>query len=328
MVNVLLVDVDSTKPNLALMKLSAFHKNLGRRIFLNQGCSPDKVFVSCIFKKNRSQALDLTKMFNCPVEIGGYGVNDKQLPFEVEHMRPDYSLYGTDYSMGYTSRGCIRKCPFCIVWKKEGEMRDHASIGEFWLPEHRKVMLLDNNFLASPKWKENIQFLVNHQLQVTFCQGLDIRLVNDDTALWLGLVDSRTMSFKSSMYYFAFDDPSIEDDVRRGVAKLGEHGIKPYRLTFYMLVGFNTTHREDMHRFKVLRELKTWPYVMKYNDDGKDIWLNHFDRWVNAYIFQKCSFEDYEPHRKVLDSSVYPSCPTRKAKLAENFLLKRDEKSV
>lgn len=301
---VLLVDIDSKIPNLGLMKLSAWHKNRGDQIIFREEVGQiDKVCISCVFSQNRSRALGIAKMFEgiCEVEIGGYGVNDNQLPHSIEHIMPDYSLYpNCDFSMGYTSRGCIRKCPFCIVWRKEGPMRDHASIGEFWNPKYKKLVLLDNNFLASPKWKENIEFLLIHQIPVTFCQGLDIRLINDENASWLRMVDSRTMSFKSKMYYFAFDDLAIEDDVRNGVELLKKHGIKPYRLTFYLLCGFNTTHDEDMHRFKVLRELGTWPYIMKYNDRSDDPWLNDFDRWVNARIHKKCSFEDYKPRKHPL----------------------------
>lgn len=306
MSKILLIDVDSKIANLALMKISAYHKNLGDRVFLNKGCSrPDKVYISCVFSQNRGKALGITKMFNCPVEIGGYGVNNAQLPHTIEHMMPNYSLYGIDFSMGYTSRGCLRKCPFCIVWKKEGIIRDHASISEFWNSNHKKCIILDNNFLASPQWKRNLEFIITHQLQVSFCQGLDIRLVNHENATWLAMIDSATISFISRMYYFAFDDPQIEDDVRRGVAILKEHGIKPRYLTFYVLCGFNTSHEEDMHRFMVLRKLGVTPYIMKYNDRKDDPWLNHFDRWVNAprHIYAICSFEEYSPYKKFVERS-------------------------
>lgn len=298
---ILLIDVDSTIPNVPLMKISAGHKNCGDHVFLNKGCDPDKVYISCVFSWNKAKALGIAKMFSCEVEVGGYGVSDRQLPSVIEHMMPDYSLYpNMDFSMGYTSRGCLRRCKFCIVWKKEGTIRDHASIGEFWNPSHRKLVLLDNNFLASPKWKQNIEFLITHRIATTFCQGLDIRLVNDENALWLSLVNSQTMSFGHRMYYFAFDDPALEDRVRKGVAILRKHGIKPYHLTFYLLCGFSTSHEEDMHRFKVIREWGAHPYVMKFNDRRDDVWLNHFDRWVNAHIYKACRFEDYKPLKNSL----------------------------
>jgi len=304
MANILLIDVDSTIPNLALMKISASHKLHGDQVALNRcsrGFNPEEVHVSCLFSKNRGKALGIPKMFNCPVKIGGYGVNNIQLPDRIEHIMPDYKLYpNMDFSMGYTSRGCIRKCPFCKVPSTEGHIRNHASIGEFWNPKHKKVILLDNNFLASPKWKENIEFLLNHQIKVSICQGLDIRLVNDQNAFWLKQIDSRTITFKTKMYYFAFDNPKIEKAVIQGVSILKSQGISPYKLTFYVLCGFNSSHEEDMHRFEILRSLGVNAYIMKYNDRKDDVWLNHFDRWVNRHFYKVCSFDDYKPRKQYL----------------------------
>lgn len=293
--NILLIDVDSKIPNLALMKISAWHKSQGDHVSFTTRGLVDKVYISCIFKWNRSHALGIAKMFKCEVDIGGHGVNDETLRDAVEHIRPDYSLYpGLDYSIGYTSRGCIRRCDFCDVWRFEGPIRDHASIGEFWDPVHKKVLLLDNNFLASPHWRDNICFLLEHELQVSFCQGLDIRLVNDENASWLNMIAARTMSFKSPMLYFAFDTPNIEKEVRSGIACLRDHSIPARNLTFYILAGHKTTHEQDMHRFEVVRSLGANAYIMKYNDRRDDPWLNHFDRWVNRHIYTVSPFEEYD----------------------------------
>lgn len=306
---VLLLDIDSKIPNLALMKISAYHKELGDQVALatsqaNFGdrqalVSPDEVYASCVFERNASRVLGIEKMFNCPVHVGGYGVNDNQLPNEIEHIMPDYDLYGIDYSMGFFSRGCIRKCPWCIVPKKEGTIRKHAPISEFWNPKHKKLVLFDNNLLACPEWEEALEFIVKNRLQVNFNQGLDIRLVDDEKAKWLSLVDFRTFTFETPMLHFAFDMPEIEDSIRRGVQILRKHGIQAYKLTFYFLCGFNTTHREDMQRFMVIRELGANPYCMKYNDRQDDEWLNHFDRWINAHppLYKVCTFNDYKPNR-------------------------------
>ena len=298
---VLLINVDSKIPNLPLMKLSAFHKENGDTVGTNI-VNPDKVSISCVFEKNKAKALGIAKLFNCEVEVGGYGVNDKQLPYEIEHIMPDYSLYAIHYSIGFTSRGCPRKCPWCIVPNKEGPIREHAPISEFLHPKHRKLVLLDNNFLASPKWKEKLEFIIKKRLEVNFTQGLDIRLIDDEKAKWLRLVKFRTLTFRTEMLHFAFDTPEIESEVRRGVAILKKHGIRPHKLTFYFLCGFNTTHEEDMHRFKVIRELGANPYCMKYNDRRDDEWLNHFDRWVNTHppLYKVCSFEDYRPVKNLL----------------------------
>lgn len=165
---VLLVQVDGKMPNLALMKISSWHKKQGDKVFLQNLINPDKVYISCIFSQNRAKALGIAKMFNCQVEVGGYGINDAQLPFDVEHTMPDYSLYGIRYSIGFTSRGCIRNCPWCIVPKKEGNIKDHAPINEFYVSAWKKLILWDNNFLASPRWYENLREIITRKIKVSF----------------------------------------------------------------------------------------------------------------------------------------------------------------
>jgi len=294
-------------PNLALMHISAGHKMKGDTVVLEKfgtnrrSFVPDKVYISCIFRENRSQALGIARMFTCPVEIGGPGVDLKTcLPPEIEHLMPDYSLYHADFSMGFFSRGCIRKCPWCIVPRKEGNIRKNAPITEFLYPTHKKLVLLDNNLLACPEWNEALTFIAKNKVKVSICQGLDIRLVDSEKAQALNKIHAYTPSFKTSMFYFAFDDITHEDQVRRGVAILNKAGIKSKRQTFYILAGFKEPYdfAEDMHRFQVIRELGANPYVMKYND-RKDIKiLNDFDRWVNYRLYTVCGFKDYDPNKK------------------------------
>lgn len=114
-----LIQVDGTMPNLALMKLSTWHEAKGDKVFLirTQTISKtlmnfDKVYISCIFEENRTRATELAKQFK-DAEVGGVGVGSNTLPDEVEHLMPDYDLYGCDFSFGFTSRGCMRKCEFC-----------------------------------------------------------------------------------------------------------------------------------------------------------------------------------------------------------------------
>lgn len=305
----LLIQVDGTWPNLALMKISRACKLLGYTVALIQmhgptlgliPFEPDWVYVSCVFSENKGYAHRLKEIFSKNhkvqgVQIGGPGTGTRTtLPDHMEHLMPDYDLYGIHYSIGFTSRGCFRKCPWCLVPKLEGRIRDHAPITEFWHPDHKQLILLDNNFLASPKWRDNLAFIHDHALLVNFSQGLDIRLINDDNAELLSTVRFRSPSFKSRYLYFAFDTPDIEDQVRRGVAILGHHGVKPFRLMFYMLCGYNTTHEEDLYRFNVLRELGCDMYIMRYNNRHDDPWLNHFTRWVNSRIYKSCALEDYD----------------------------------
>jgi hypothetical protein len=298
--NVLLVDIDSKIPNLALMKLSAHHKALGDRVYLNECSDPDITFVSCIFTWNRGKVT-----FYPEANLGGPGVSlIVTLPGHIEHTMPDYSLYGCDYSMGFTSRGCIRRCPFCIVPTKEGGIHDNAPVSEFLDPKHRKVMLLDGNLLAAPCCKDVLRELAHRGLLVNFNQGLDIRLVTDEIAALLGTCQYRSMSFRERRLCFAFDDPKLESLVIRGVERLAAAGIPPKHLMFYVLCGFDTTIQDDLRRVDVIRSLGADPYVMKYNNrQGAE--LNKLARWVNKRICEKVPFSDYtRQYRKTVEAQI------------------------
>jgi len=297
--NVLLIDVDSTGyPNLALMKWSAFFKARGDTVKLQVGddydprFKPDIIKISCIFTRNGPQARGIETLFP-NVEVGGYGVNGKQLPPEVEHLMPDYSLYGVKYCIGFTSRGCIRACKWCVVPKYEGAMRDNAPISEFYRPDFGKLILYDNNFLASPRFRENMNYLIENRVKVCFNQANDIRLVNDDNAELLAKVDYRDDQFKSKRHYFAFDSPEIEPEVLRGISTLRKAGIKPQYLMFYVLVGFDTTYEQDMHRIKLLIKEKTLPYVMCYNGRS-DLYYPDLKRWMNWGMYRYIPWVEYD----------------------------------
>jgi hypothetical protein len=295
---ILLAQVDGKMPNLALMKIANHHQQRGDTVELNYAVEPNLAYISCIFSRNRAKALGMAsfmRSLGIQVQIGGSGINlQVTLPDEIEHLMPAYDLWDVDYSMGFTSRGCIRSCPFCIVPQKEGMIRDNAPISEFLHPDHDKLILFDNNFLASPKWRQNLREIIDRGLKVNFNQGLDIRLINGDNADMLARSDFYSWHFRTKQLHFAFDDPAIEPQVRSGVATLESEGIKPRYLMFFMLCGFDTDHGQDLHRFKVLRELGVDPFVMKYNNRRDDPWLNHFARWVNKRVYKACDLADYD----------------------------------
>lgn len=271
---VILLDVDSKIPNLALMKLSAWYKIHGFEVFLHHMSKytlpitqkADIIFASCLYTKNAS---------SIPKDIikGGVGVNPEiSLPLEIEKIKPDYSLYpDIDYSLGYTYRHCPRRCPWCIVWKM-GVNKDkkHHSIWEFHDPKFKKIILLDNNLFADVEWRETFEEVWKADLKMDMTQGFDIRLLNEEKAEAL----ARTKFVKQ--IHFAFDLPEHEDIVRSGVALLKKVGIKLDKITFYVLCGFNTTSQQDINRVQILRELGVLPFVMKYH--SKSIGLNRFTR--------------------------------------------------
>lgn len=307
---ILLIDADSKEgyANLALMKFSAFYKAKGYLVDLARGIPStaplfkyDHVIISCIFTVNEPAVRDYIEQLNNsdqPVMFGGSGFFPKfkvRLGEDLEHIRPDYDLYGYDYSIGFTSRGCKRNCDFCLVPKMEGKIKDHAPVSEFWDPKHEKIILLDNNFQASPKWKENMRFIHDHDLKVNFNQGLDIRILNDEFASVLAETKFYSWNFKTRSLHFAFDSMRVKKAVLKGVKILGDHGIKPYRIMFYVLVGFDTTIEQDLERIHILKDLGAYPYVMRYNKtSGNDKELLRLARWANRRYYQHIEWKDYK----------------------------------
>jgi len=293
-----LIQADGKWPNLALMKLSAFHKAQGDQVGLDLE-DPDKVYISGIFSRNASKARGLWTLFpHADVEFGGAGFGSSILPKHIEHLMPDYALYDCRVSMGFTSRGCIRACPWCDVWIREGYIRDHAPIQEFL--RHQNLILLDNNFLASPKCEENLNYLINHRCRVCFSQGLDIRLITEPIARLLARVRYSDQQFKVKRLYFAWDDPTLisAEEITAGVELLKKCGIKPRYLFCYMLTCYSTTLVEDLNRFDVLRRLGVNPFVMRYNQGGNRA-DREFSHWVNRRFYPKIPFATWLQGRGV-----------------------------
>ncbi len=294
---VLLVDIDSKIPNLALMKISAYHKQAEDDVGW-AWATPERVYISCIFSENLPNARGVAKFYpDADIRIGGPALGRPNfLPDEIEHSMPDYALYpDLDHSMGFSTRGCIRNCPFCIVPEIEGKFREHAPISEFHNPSFDKLMLLDNNFLASKLWREKLEYIRDHDLKVSFNQGLDARLVDDEKASALAETQSYNSHFTSRKYYFAWDLMGNEKSVLRGIQKMIDVGIHPQRIMVYLLVRFNTSHEQDYHRFAKLRKLDVEPFVMIYNNRRDDPWIRYFARWVNRpWFYKNFDFVDYD----------------------------------
>ena len=130
-----MIQVDGKMPNLALMKIAAYYRSRGDEVIRYLSGDVDKAFISVIWPENKERALGISKFFNGNCTIGGSGYDyNIKLPDDIEHMMPAYDLWNVDYSMGFTTRGCIRKCDFCIVPDKEGAIRPHSPFDEFVHP--------------------------------------------------------------------------------------------------------------------------------------------------------------------------------------------------
>ena len=288
-----LFDIDSKYHNLALMKLSAYHKQKGDEVELYNPLwqsTYEKVYCSKIFKKSNNNDGYIREDMIC----GGSGFEYLTiLPDYIEHIRPDYKLYNLNYSLGFTTRGCIRKCKFCIVPEKEGMIREHAEVKEFLNPESNIVVLLDNNFLALPSHIKKLQKYIDKGWRMDFNQGLDARLINKENAKLLANIKHERM------IKFAWDNIKDETEIITGLELVIKAGIRPRNITVYVLIGFDTTFEEDLYRIQRLRDIKDErgsikPYVMNYNNSLKSRKYKNFMRWVNnPWIFKSCKWEEY-----------------------------------
>ena len=294
-----MVDVDSVIPNLALMQISAWHKQHSDTVGWKVK-NPDIVYISCVFTRNRNKALGIVKQFkNAEVHIGGSGVSYDWLPEEMQKIKPDYDLYpDMNYSLGFTTRGCIRRCPFCIVRKKEGKFRRWQHIKEFHDPRFKTVELLDNNWYADANWFfENAQWSIDNRVEIIE-QGMDIRLLTEEIAKQLKRINW------AGKIHFAWDNMEDEKAVFDGIEILKNEGFDiRSKIMIYVLVDFNTTIEQDIYRCEDLKELGVTAYVMPYEqiDDTYPLKLNlphvkHIERWANCKrptFFWAMSFWEY-----------------------------------
>jgi hypothetical protein len=296
---VLLVDVDSKIPNLALMKISAWHKQQGDETGFDIS-NPDKVYISCIFPKNKGQAIGISKFYpDAEIDIGGSGVDLKKvLPVEIEMIKPDYDVYPSTYSQDYTSRGCPRKCPFCFVPEKEGMIRTVKHPSEFHDPRFDTCMIMDNNLFAAPaSWQwEVFKWFHNNNVKMLSPQGWDIRLLTEERAGFLKLVKH------AGIIHFAWDNIKDEAAVLKGIALLKDRGFDLKRaVSFYVLCGFAIINgkpcqvqfsKDDLYRCQTLKDNGVQAFVMPYHKKDKQI--NALARWANRpWLYWSIPFEKY-----------------------------------
>jgi len=293
---VLLVQADGLLPNLALMKLSTWHKSQGDVVGFNVS-DPDRIYVSIVFKKNKENSLGVPRLYSgAEVFYGGPGHDlETELPPEIEFSVPDYALYPQmDFSMGFTTRGCIRNCYFCNVPEKEGILTRWQHPKDFHNPTFKKIMLLDNNWLADKEWfMGTSQWIIDNGLRLRE-GGMDVRLLDDDMAERLS-----QLRFYQPLH-FAFDDDGDAQAVHDGINLLGKHGINlRHNVEFYVYVDSPKQFESGLARCRQLKEWGTNPFVMYNRDSPQTEEIKHLQRWANLkWIFWKIDFAEY--NRKVL----------------------------
>ncbi len=212
----------------------------------------------------------------CGIE-GGPGVNpETRLPGYVQRLKPDYSLFNLDYSLGYTWEYCPRKCEFCVV-PKMNPPKEHRSIWTFHDPKFKKICLLNNNTFSDPYWKETFEEIWDAGLTVRDENGYDLRLMDDEKAEAL-----KKTKFLKNLIHFSWDLMEDEGKILEGFDILKKHKLNRHNSIVYVLVGYNTTEDEDFHRLQKIHDFNMSPYVMPYRKNDRHLYA------IKRFIDQRC----------------------------------------
>lgn len=274
-----LIDLDGKMENLALMRISSWHKAQGDEVVLKQCIKargeidirqvfpplfdvPDRVYVSSIFRWNKDQSDFLSTSWGSKVTLGGTGIDiKKRLPPEIEQMPVDYSLYGKKRVVGFISRGCNNGCPWCVVWRKEGQLKRISTarnlLGE--LPNAEEGIFLDNNFLALPGHKQDLAYLAEMELPIDFNQGLDAKFITTENAKLLAACKWLTE------IRLALDSDDRISILEKAVEILASNGIAPRKIMVFVLIGFSGLD-SDVRRLLAVRRLGCNAFPMGFRD--------------------------------------------------------------
>lgn len=292
-----LIDVDGHNyPNLALMKLSAWHKAQGDEVEWWWGFSHyDRVYMSKVFDETYTP--DVPEPVNADEIVkGGSGYDIKStLPDEVEHICPDYTLYPEltrDTAYGFLSRGCPRGCHFCIVAEKEGRCANKVADLTEWWNGQKNIVLMDPNLLACKERMDLLAQLANSKAWVDVNQGFDCRLLNEDVIAAMNAI-------KLKEVHFAWDYMRESGAVLAGLKLYAKKATRrPHGkfATVYTLTNYDTTMDENLKRIYTLRDMGYDPYVMVYDKPNAPKEIKMLQRWCNnRWIFKSVpDFSEYK----------------------------------
>lgn len=310
-----LLDNGTRHPNLALMKLSGFYKKRGYEVELLLNYDNlneyDEILISKVFNFTKIP-IHLADYSN--IKIGGTGFFEdggEDLPYEIEHHKPDYNLYNDyikselkkgkkrnrfsdylNYSIGFSTRGCFRKCSFCVN-KKYDKAFVHSPIYEFLDPDKPYINLWDDNFFAYANWEEILNELESTGKPFQFRQGLDIRL----------MTEKKAERFSKTKYHgdfiFAFDDINEKDIIQAKLLLWKRYCSKTTKL--YVLCAYDSIDEKDIintfERIRILMKYGSLPYIMRHENYKNSKWRGMYiqlARWCNQpQFFKKKSFREF-----------------------------------
>lgn len=294
-----IVDVDGTKfPNLALMKIAAFHRSQGDTV---EWANPlfgkyDRVYMSKVF----TFTPDVYDYYDCEVVKGGTGYDiASKLPDEIDRLQPDYSLYGiTDTAYGFLTRGCPNNCKWCVVPRKEGRPSPYMTIDEIATrPDGsiiKRAVLMDNNILATDYGIQQVERIRDLGIRVDFNQGIDARRITPEIAELLA--DCKWIDY----IRLACDTSAQLPYIRTAVDLLNRYGYTRDVFVYALIKDFD----ESVARIQELRSMKTVaPFAQPYRDftDPRQIipqWQRDLARYVNVKsIYKSVALEDYSPRK-------------------------------
>lgn len=293
-----LIAVDSNYPNLALMKISQYHKNKGDTVeWVSPMFEYDRVYMAKVFTFTD----DYYPLINTEeVFKGGTGYDiHSNLPKEIEHVMPDYSLYSqidNKTAYGFLTRGCPNKCKWCIVPKKEGKITPYMDIEEIAVNGRKNIILMDNNVLASDYGLQQIEKIISMGVRVDFNQGLDARLVTEDIAKLLAKVKWL------KHIRFGCDTPGQIAECDRAATLLDKYGYKKEYFFYCILLNDFKESFERVNYWKK-KGKRYIPYCQPYRDlDKKEQiipqWQKDMARWANRReLYKSMNFKDYTPRK-------------------------------
>lgn len=321
-----LVQLDGHLPNIALMRIGSHHRALGDDVEIRHGNdfrehlgqeAPDKLYASAIFRKTIPLAEQLLREYPGAI-LGGTGVDPARLgevvPFspairsrisDIEHYGVrsgesaadfDYSLYPRfTASIGFTQRGCRKRCPFCCVWQKEPELKNVNGVYSVWRgdPWPRHLHLLDNDFFGQDGWRDIIRDIRDGGFKVSFNQGINARFLTDESAEAIASVDYRDDGMKVKRIYTAWDNRKDEEVLFAGLNRLVKYGVKPDQIMVYILIGYwrGETIEDGLYRHRKLREFGARTYPMPAVRTPQYV---GFQRWAVGAYDKRFTWEQWE----------------------------------